>query len=254
LKLQNQAVTAGFDRVMLREGQISELIRNIFAKMRDVYDMQSPLLSKEHQSYFYDALVILNLKSTFPIVAEVKNLHAVVVTKNADGDDRDQKSVSKRFEEFKRSILEDEEIIALTANCDDALLSKLEKIPFIKDSSDSEIRLDSLLGKLVSHIRGSILFDVVDNRIQATMNVRCTTTSIWIIKMFRSLIERKWGMTIHERDDDGGAEQDIAFHEIMTLLNECGATPLCFDLIITGIDKELQLEAINLLVAMVSIL
>ena len=48
-----------------------------------------------------------------------------------------------------------------------------------------------------------------------------------------------------------GAEQDEAFQEIMTILNECGATTLCFDLIASGIDLDLQLEAVNLLVAMV---
>ena len=63
------------------------------------------------------------------------------------------------------------------------------------------------------------------------------------------MIEVKWGMSIDERDD-GGEEQDIAAAGIMTILNECGATSLCVDLIANGIEIPLQAEAIKLLVAL----
>ena len=37
-----------------------------------------------------------------------------------------------------------------------------------------------------------------------------TATTVWLIRVFRSMIEDAWGMNIHERDDDGGEEQDEA--------------------------------------------
>eukprot|EP01042_Synura_sphagnicola_P023382 gene23382-29839_t len=58
------------------------------------------------------------------------------------------------------------------------------------------------------------------------------------------------GMSIYERDDDGGLEQDIAAAPVVNALNSCGATALCLDLIAVGIDEKLQLEAIKLGVAL----
>jgi hypothetical protein len=212
--------------------------------------MQSPLLSVEHTTYFYDCLVIINVKATVPIVAEVKILHDTKDLKTELAE-RNQSSVSNKFSKFKKEILENVECIAIINNSEDDILSKIEKIPRVKDSADSDVRLEPFLEKIVSHIRSSIVITFEDSKVQSNLDASKTKTSIWMIKIFRSLIERKWGMTIHERDDEGGAEQDEAFQEIMTMLNECGATTLCFDLIVNGIDKTLQMEAINLLVAMV---
>lgn len=57
-------------------------------------------------------------------------------------------------------------------------------------------------------------------------------------------------MSIYERDDDGGEEQDDAVVELMKVYNDNGITNMCLDLISKGIDISLQSEAIKLLVAM----
>ena len=57
-------------------------------------------------------------------------------------------------------------------------------------------------------------------------------------------------MSIYERDDDGGEEQDEAAAEIMSILNECGATKVCLNLLGRGVNVELQSEAIKLIVAL----
>ena len=69
-------------------------------------------------------------------------------------------------------------------------------------------------------------------------------------QIFRTMIENKWGMSIYERDDDGGEEQDIAAAKIMSTLNNCRATEMCLDLVARGIEIPLQAEAIKLLVAL----
>jgi len=60
------------------------------------------------------------------------------------------------------------------------------------------------------------------------------------------MIENRMGMSIYERDEDGGKEQDEAAAPVVNALNSCGATVLCLDLIADGIDDALQLEAIKL--------
>ena len=77
-----------------------------------------------------------------------------------------------------------------------------------------------------------------------------TKTNVWLIKIFRTMIENRWGMSIYERDDDGGEEQDEAAAEIMGILNECGATKVCLNLLGRGVNVELQSEAIKLIVAL----
>ena len=82
-KIQNQI--QGFDRISLRESQISDIVRNIFQRLKEVYEMQSPLLSHEQHKHFYDSLEIMNTKLSTPIVAEVKRLHAKVDLKHIFG-------------------------------------------------------------------------------------------------------------------------------------------------------------------------
>ena len=60
------------------------------------------------------------------------------------------------------------------------------------------------------------------------------------------MIENKMGMSIMERDDDGGADEDERAAPVVNALNSCGATALCLDLIADGIDENLQLEAVKL--------
>lgn len=128
----------GFERVHLRENQANEMMRSIFQKVRDVYDMQSSLLSKEHHTYFYNVLVVINQKITTPLVAEVKILHEKVNANELD--DRDQKSISRRFKEFKAQILSSPEVMEMAKEEENAFLLKIEELPLIKGNADSDIR------------------------------------------------------------------------------------------------------------------
>ena len=57
-------------------------------------------------------------------------------------------------------------------------------------------------------------------------------------------------MDIYARDDDGDDTQDKAAASTQMMLDKFGATTLCVDLISAGIDSELVLECIKLLVAL----
>ena len=57
-------------------------------------------------------------------------------------------------------------------------------------------------------------------------------------------------MSIYERDEEGGAEQDEASMPIIEAFDKCGVTHLCIDLIALGIDEGLQIEVLRLFTAM----
>jgi hypothetical protein len=59
------------------------------------------------------------------------------------------------------------------------------------------------------------------------------------------MIENRMDMSIMERDEKGGDEEDQKAAPVVNALNTCGATALCLDLIADGIDEELQMEVCN---------
>ena len=64
--------------------------------------------------------------------------------------------------------------------------------------------MESLVGHVLSRLE--------NDGTKKTLDAECTKTSIWLIQVFRRMIEDAWGgMTIDERDDDGraaGADTD----------------------------------------------
>ena len=70
------------------------------------------------------------------------------------------------------------------------------------------MRFEVLLKKLIDHISASIEVVVLGDETIKHISDEATRTNIWLIKSFRTMIENRWGMTIDERDDDGGEEQD----------------------------------------------
>jgi hypothetical protein len=169
---------------------------------------------------------------------------------NADEDNDDilgvvqdmEHEVLSKYKEFVSELRSDEDIVNKAENENVAFISLLEKLPFIADPVDADVRYESLIRKLVFHIRENIT--IVNN--QKRMDPRVTTTSRWIVRAFRTMIENRMGMSIYERDDEGGAKQDQAAAPVVNALNTCGATALCLDLIADGIDENLKMEAIKL--------
>jgi hypothetical protein len=67
---------------------------------------------------------------------------------------------------------------------------------------NADVRYEPFVKRLVSHIKGRL--SVVNG--ETRLDGRCTKTTTWLVKAFRTMIENAWGMTIDERDDDGGGE------------------------------------------------
>jgi hypothetical protein len=112
-------------------------------------------------------------------------------------------------------------------------------------SEGSDLRLEPLIAHLVHHVQHCVETVVHGQEITKRVPEECTVTSVWVLNLLRAMIERRWGMTVFERDDDGGEEQD----DLAAFL-ECGVPQLCLDMIANGIDNELQVAATALLVAL----
>eukprot|EP00981_Chlorochromonas_danica_P002880 scaffold572_cov163-Ochromonas_danica.AAC.10 len=231
---------------------VDDIIIYFFTKIKDIYDLNPTRLSETTKKDIYETLNVLNHKISGgnPIVLNIK-----LPQQKGEGDDNEadhstglemiedpEKLLISKYRSFLEILEKDTTIQYEAENENVAFIRILEALPFIADPSDADVRYETLIKKLVYHIRENIT--IVNN--QKRLDGRVTKTSIWIIRAFRTMIENRMGMSIYERDDDGGQEQDLAAAPVVNALNTCGATALCLDLIADGIDEKLQLEAIRL--------
>jgi hypothetical protein len=230
------------DKVQISLNQVNDLIKSLFDKIKDVYDLDSPRLSAEMKGQIFTALEALNKSATKIIVNNLVPTNTRLQATTAPGSMSGEAILVQKFKSFQESIKADEALIRRNENENVNFINILENLPKIGDKGESDVRYETLIRKLVQHIRDNFVY--VNN--QKRLEPRVTKTSTWIIRAFRTMIENKMGMSIFERDDDGGAEEDERAEPVVTALNNCGATTLCLDLIANGIDAELQLEAVKL--------
>jgi hypothetical protein len=209
-------------------------------------------LCKAHSNILYRALCALNKATPTPIVATVDDLHTDEAEVPAEDDADDTNTGQARQYATFVSVLQEDEEIAAGVNEELAhFIEIIESLPRKADPGDrATVRFEPLIERVITHCKSCI--QVVVHGTESTKFVpeKKTATCIWMIRIFRLMIERKWGMTIYERDDDGGEEQDEAAAEIMSVLTVAGAPGMCLDFIARGIDPILQAEAIKLLVAL----
>lgn len=169
-----------------------------------------------------------------------------IIYKEPDIEALEEKAIVDKYEEFLNAIKSDAVVLKRTDREDFTFVSVLEELPFIADNVISDLRYESLIKKIVVHVRDNL--ENVDD--EKRMSPRCTITTIWLLKAFRMMIENKMGMTIYERDEGGGAEQDEAAAPVVNALNSCGASALAIELIAVGIDDRVVMECIKLMIAM----
>ena len=128
-----------------------------------------------------------------------------------------------RYKEFLSTLGADKSIQYKADNENVAFISILEGLPFIADAVESDVRYETLIRKLVFHIRENI--KIVNN--QKRMDSRVSKTSTWIIRAFRTMIENRMGMSIYERDDEGGQEQDEACAPVVNAAQHMWRHGLC---------------------------
>ena len=243
--IKDNTVGLGDAHTKLNKTQVNEMMVEYFKHIKDIYDLNISIFSTDIKNTIFSGMEALKkcAGKLIPISLETAYSNGLFTTDilERSKDESESKLISK-YNEFLADIVSNEVIKYKADNENVAFISILEKLPFIADPVVSDVRYETLIKKLVSHIRENV--KIVNN--QKRMDARVTATSRWIIKAFRTMIENKMGMSIYDRDEDGGQAQDIAAAPVVNALNSCGATALCLDLISVGIDESLQLEAIKL--------
>ena len=239
----------------MKQKEIDALIQRLFEVMLGMYQQDTPLLCHRHKKYIYDALESLaNAKGVnlMDFCSPFNTDDLTVIEKSMvelEETDRAEKMLMRRCASFLDKISESERCKELLEEEFQQIISKIQDLPRSKDAGDATVRYEPFIKKLVDHVRGGIKIESNISGSLKFMSPRCTKTAVWIIKIFRTMIENAWGMTIYERDDDGGEEQDDASADLVATFNACGATTLCLDLVADGIDQELVLESVKFGVA-----
>jgi hypothetical protein len=235
---------------------VKQIIDQLFTLLKGLYELDSPVLSKEHKSYFFVSLEALSkakgiVMTQYVDVIDSKESNIQKMLNEREETDRLEHRMFRMKRSFVSELKASDKVRDILKDEFHEIIKKIQSLPLVSDqTSTSTIRYEVLLKKFVDHIKGGIQIDARSSGQEKILSPEWTKTSIWVIKMFRTMIESAWGMTIYERDDDGGEEQDVASAFVTDTLNKCGATALCLDLISNGIDQGLILEAIKLLVAM----
>jgi hypothetical protein len=149
------------------------------------------------------------------------------------------------FSDFVTNITRDKALIAQAENDVVSVAKHIDGLPLVSDRSElGDLRSEHVISGLVHHIRSSMRpGSIRGNRYLDNEN---TVLAIWVMQLFRRLIESRWGMDIDSRDRNGGDEQDRAGGAVQSRLNNNGATDLCLEVIAPGIDKDLKVRILCL--------
>ena len=241
------------DKPVITASEVKALMDPLYVSLKKIHDRRSQVLSANHRHYV--ALALDSMRRYSPeitakyetiIVEDIVNESEVESTAGTDEKTIDL-VIAGQFDEFVTALKEDEPLNESIKTENHDFVDYVNNLPFLSDNVVADIRYQPLIRKLVQHVRDRL---VVIGNDEKRLDARCTASTTWIIRSFRTMIEKKWGMSIYERDDDGGEEEDEACAPVVDALNSCGATTLCLDLISRGIDSGLVLECVKLCVAM----
>ena len=164
----------------------------------------------------------------------------------AEVESTSDKLILTHFNEFVNEITNNDEVKKSSIQESISFINKVQELPYLDNPVDGDIRYELFIRKIVAHVSSRLVVEGDEKMLDS----RSTKSTVWVLRMFRTMIEDAWGMTIDERDDDGGEEQDDAVADIVEAFNSNGVTDLCLDLIADGVDIDVQREAVKLCVAM----
>jgi inositol 1,4,5-triphosphate receptor type 3 len=237
--------------------RINKLISETFAELKVLYERKSPLLLDEYQRSIFLAmekmraaapmkasLVLTPPPTDIKIMKRKDSLSSMLTGYLGEGSE----SVRMTYAKGVEFISEDDTIKKLLQQEKVALIEYLKTIPKLGEDGPTDVRYEVLLAKLVEHIHSLIEVDDISQR--KTMAPDHTETTIWIIRLFRGMIEHEWGFTIEERDDEGDEKSDEKVEGVQNSLDDAGVTKLCLELIAVGISQVLRKACVRLLVAL----
>ena len=223
-------------------GEWSSLIMKLFAAVRALFDIQSPYISKQQFDMFQQTL------NTLTEVSEDKREVGRQRRRKFDSIDIADidRVLQADYQRFVSTIEANPEVQRLISLSTFGIIDQINALPLQSADVESDLRYESFIGKLVSHVR----FMVGNSAKQLSMDEEASKTTIWVLNIFRRMIEREWGMTIDERDEKGGLQQDQSAQIIQQTLTDCGVPRLAIELISMDTSQSIGFEAVILLVAM----
>jgi hypothetical protein len=123
------------------------------------------------------------------------------------------------------------------------------KLPEISAPVVSDVRFEALLLKITNYIRTQI----TKTSNAFTLDESVYPSTVWVIKTLRIILEEKINTKITDLSDPLNLNNEVLsvswYHSVM---NTNGVTFLCLDLIAVGIETSLAVEAMKLLIMLVS--
>jgi len=159
--------------------------------------------------------------------------------------DIQQEHFREKFAYFSKAVAGGEKYLEMDA------VDLFERIPCLDTPNvTADVRYEPLINKLTSHFRTSI------KRIHNTrvLDKDIKNTSIWFLQTLRYQLEKHVGISIDDNLDklakyEIGPETSEAV-KLRGIYNEHGITYLCLELLANGIDHQLMLEAIKMLLVL----
>lgn len=159
--------------------------------------------------------------------------------------DIQQEHFREKFAFFSKSVAGGEKYLESDA------VDLFERIPRLETPNiNVDVRYEPLINKLTSHFRTSI------KRIHNTrvLDKDIKDTSIWFLQTLRYQLEKYVGISI-DNNQDKLIKYEIAPEteeaaKLREIYNDHGITYLCLELLANGIDHQLMLEAIKMLLIM----
>lgn len=257
------AANAG-DAMKLTMNKINAVIQNLFQKLSELYEADSPSLSRTHKQWIYDAMWAVNRAASSIIVVNIENTHdtkrGVQAGEGGGGEGGDEEGeenafaktnmelqISKKYDEYVSLMEKDPTVQASITEESFKFVEIIESLPRVDDGeARADVRYEAILRKLTGHCRSC--FKIV--RGEKNLDSAAEKVTLWLLRVFLTMIEKHWGMTLEKREESGGEEQDLAAQEVIESLDNCGVTMLCLDAIAVGIDQDVQIAAVKLLIAL----
>ena len=227
---------------------VSVITEELFNILKALCEINSKFLSDHNKMIIFDALeTIFKMDAKFSTfeISKMSVSSAVVEELEVESN---EKIVIKKLSQFIDDLKSDESVIESIKGENAEFVKVLEVLPFVSDNiidKNADVRYEHMIAKLVNHVKENMSIRNSEKR----LNSDCIKTVKWLVRIFRNMIENKMGMTIYERDEDGGAEQDEAAAPVVHAFIKNGVITLAVDLLAIGINEDVQTECIKLLVS-----
>ena len=152
--------------------------------------------------------------------------------------DTQQLVMRKKFLQFSTAIMNSED----SSIFDDSVLL-FSKVPLKSDPRHSDVRFDTLLQKFYVHVHGLLIAGELSGQRNTSVD-----QAIWILKSMRIIMERE---SVSMKDSSSPPETPRAV-ELRAAYMENNLVKLCIECCSVGINTSLNMEAIHLLVVLLS--